>query len=606
MSGQCRNCCRQVCLFTIVVSLLGVSAAAAQPPDVTPPTITAAATTAPNANGWYRAQRARAVHVRRRRSRIASVPPPSSSPPKARTRSITGTARDRAGNTATASVTLNIDKTAPVVTASRSPEAPASGWSTTPVTVTLRRRPTRCRGSRRTALTAPMTLATDRTNGSATGRATDLAGNVGTFKLTGINIDQRAPRITVTLTPPPSLRGFRTGPVTAHFTCTDARSGVAVCPPDQVFDSRRRARQTVTGTAIDHAGHSATVSKSFNIDATAPVIHDHRAREGPRGRRPRTTITGTVIDAVAGVATLTGNGQRLRVRRTAPSPTDRSRWRTARTRSRSSRRIAPATSARAHRQRHAGHGCTNLVPDPQFESGESGFTAQDDEQPGRRAPPTSPLEGAHSLRVAITGYGNNLWWVHDFTGGRASHVPRQRAPAIRSCRAHPSCSSARWCTTPMARPRCTAPRSAARLATRAPSPPTLTLDSTKPLETVRIRMYQEGSDPLSFTLDAASACLDVVAPPTGGGGGDPGGGGGDPGGGGGGAGTCTAPSGPSAYPGFTYQLPDRASVHLADRLHGRGSGIGGLPALARRGRCGAGRQSAVRVLADALGDHVPA
>jgi len=32
----------------------------------------------------------------------------------------------------------------------------------------------------------------------------------------------------------------------------------------------------------------------------------------------------------------------------------------------------------------------------------------------------SPLEGAYSLRLSIAGYGNNLWWIHNFSGGRAS------------------------------------------------------------------------------------------------------------------------------------------------------------------------------------------
>ena len=44
---------------------------------------------------------------------------------------VSGTATDKAGNTATASVTLNIDKTAPVVTASAAPAPNVRGWNTT-------------------------------------------------------------------------------------------------------------------------------------------------------------------------------------------------------------------------------------------------------------------------------------------------------------------------------------------------------------------------------------------------------------------------------------------------------------------------------------------
>src|SRR6185369_16912304 len=61
----------------------------------------------------------------------------------------------------------------------------------------------------------------------------------------------------------------------------------------------------------------------------------------------------------------------------------------------------------------------NLVQDPQFDFGESGFTGQDQSSTVVRTT-VSPLEGASSLHVGIAGYGNNVWWSYDFTGGRAS------------------------------------------------------------------------------------------------------------------------------------------------------------------------------------------
>ena len=122
------------------------------------------------------------------------------------------------------------------------------------------------------SLTAPVTLSTDVTNRSVTGHATDLAGNVGSVTLSGINIDQRKPSITVALSPAANSRGFLHTSVTAHFTCTDARSGIASCPPDQVI-ATEGANQTVSGTAIDKAGNTASVtSRSFGIDQTPPTI----------------------------------------------------------------------------------------------------------------------------------------------------------------------------------------------------------------------------------------------------------------------------------------------------------------------------------------------
>ena len=64
-------------------------------------------------------------------------------------------------------------------------------------------------------------------------------------------------------------------------------------------------------------------------------------------------------------------------------------------------------------------GAVNLIEDPGFESGVSGFSAQDPSSSVTQSA-EAPLEGAHSLRVSIAGYGNNIWWVHSFSGGLAS------------------------------------------------------------------------------------------------------------------------------------------------------------------------------------------
>jgi hypothetical protein len=544
---------RRYVVLAVSAAALSSGTGAAQVVDTTPPTITAEATTAPNANGWYRAN----VRVRFTCAdpggKIAVCPAAVVVSTEGANQVISGTARDKAGNTATASVTLNIDKTAPVVPASRSPEAPASGWSTTPVTVTFAATDA-LSGLAPDTLTAPLTLATDRTNGSATGRATDLAGNIGTFKLTGINIDQHAPRITVALSPVPALRGFRTGAVTAHFTCTDARSGVAVCPPDQVF-GEDGSGQTVTGTATDVAGLSATVTKSFNVDATAPVILVTAPTESyvPAAT---TTITGTVTDPVAGILSLMFGTRKLTLGAGGAFTSgplvlaDGLNTFTL---------VATDRAGNVRSQTvSVWHGCTNLLADPGFESSESGFEAQDESSLVARTT-ESPLEGASSLRLSIAGYGNNLWWVHDFSGGRASAF---RASAhlrsdLDSASALQFCAMAYY-TDGSTDLNCTPVAGA--VGDKGTVSVALTLDSTKPLETVRIRMYQEGGDPVTFTMDSASACMDVVEQPPPGGGGDddpeepPS----DP--------VCSASApGAGAYPGFTYHLPSaRPFISLND------------------------------------------
>ncbi len=534
-----------VCLLFALV-FFPVSAAFAQVSDTTPPTITAVATTAPNPNGWYRANvRVKFTCADTGGSRLASCPAAVVVSTEGEGQVISGTAADRAGNTASASVTLNIDKTAPVLTMQRSPEAPPSGWSTTPVTVSFDATDA-LSGIAPGTITAPITLATDRTNGSATGRAADLAGNTATIKMTGINIDQKAPRITVALTSTVGTSSWRTSAVTAHFTCTDARSGIVACPADQVFSTD--GMHSVTGDTADNAGHTASVSKSFKIDATAPSV-SITSPSGPL-TAATTTITGQASDATSGLRKLMAGAVTVRVAANGsfsfgpvplvdgPNPFTF----TATDRAGNVRELTYTITKTPP--------CTNLVADPQFDIGESGFEAQDASSLVARTE-INPLEGASSLRMLITQYGNNLWWVHNFSGGRASSLKvsaHLRVDAATS-------SDLQFCAMAYYQDGTTGLSCTAVSGTQGDHgtvSATLPLDSAKPLETVRIRMYQEGSEPFAATLDAAFVCLDVVAPPAE----DPD----DPddpedpedpddpv--------TCPAPSPTTVYPGFTYQLP---------------------------------------------------
>ena len=216
------------------------------------------------------------------------------------------------------------------------------------------------------------------------------------------------------------------------------------------------------------------------------------------------------------------------------------------------------------RNRVTGSACTNLVQDPGFESGVAGFEAQDASSAVFRST-EAPLDGAASLRLAINGYGNNIWWIHPFEGGRARHL--QVSAHLRSDTASTSdlqfCAMAYYADSTTAES-CTAVR--ASLGDKGTIAADLELDETRLLSSVRIRMYQEGSAPVRFTLDTVNACLDVVqAPPGGGGGGDDGGGDGGGGGGGGSTGCQASPPGSGAYPGFTYHLPTaRPFVALTD------------------------------------------
>src|SRR6185436_16639442 len=57
----------------------------------------------------------------------------------------------------------------------------------------------------------------------------------------------------------------------------------------------------------------------------------------------------------------------------------------------------------------------NLIADPGFESGASGFSAQNLTDSAVRST-TSPIAGAASLRININGWGNSVWWSKDVSG----------------------------------------------------------------------------------------------------------------------------------------------------------------------------------------------
>jgi len=110
----------------ITVQIIGV--------DNTPPTIAATVNPAPNDAGWHKSNVTVSFRCGDTTSGVASCPAPITVSTEAANQVNSGTATDRAGNTATASVTLNIDKTPPAVTIS----SPANGATlgSSPVTVT--------------------------------------------------------------------------------------------------------------------------------------------------------------------------------------------------------------------------------------------------------------------------------------------------------------------------------------------------------------------------------------------------------------------------------------------------------------------------------------
>jgi RHS repeat-associated protein len=235
--------------------------------DKAPPTITAALSPAPNAAGWNSADVTVTFTCDDDTSGIAVCPAPVIVSTEGANQTITGTAHDRAGNDASTSVTLRIDRTPSTITASATPAANADGWHNAPVVVSFA-----CSDAGAGVLSCPepVTVAGDGGQQTISRTVTDTAGNPATASVT-VNIDTARPTIIATTLPPANAQGWNDANVTVTFTCADTLSGIAVCPA-QVQVPTEGPNQVIAGTAIDKAGNSATASVTLNIDKTSVSI----------------------------------------------------------------------------------------------------------------------------------------------------------------------------------------------------------------------------------------------------------------------------------------------------------------------------------------------
>lgn len=128
----------------------------------------------------------------------------------------------------------------------------------------------------------------------------DRASNSGSAHVfTGL-ADVAPPVISAEVDPPANAGGWhRDVPVHVLFTCTDAASGIASCTAPVPLTAEPGG--TVTGTAVDRAGNSASLDVDVRIDTTAPVVAVDDPSPVPGVPYPAATITGTAGDALSGV-----------------------------------------------------------------------------------------------------------------------------------------------------------------------------------------------------------------------------------------------------------------------------------------------------------------
>jgi hypothetical protein len=151
--------------------------------DNDPPVISATVSPLPNAAGWNNSNVTVTFACSDKTSGIAVCPSPVTVSTEGANQLISGTATDLAGNTATRSVTINLDKTPPTISGTINPPPDAGGFSSSAVTVTFT-----CSDalSGVASCTSPLSVTSEGTN-PVVGTATDNAGNTATTTVT-VNI----------------------------------------------------------------------------------------------------------------------------------------------------------------------------------------------------------------------------------------------------------------------------------------------------------------------------------------------------------------------------------------------------------------------------------
>ncbi|HVX24030.1 MAG TPA: hypothetical protein VG992_01670 [Candidatus Saccharimonadales bacterium] len=143
-------------------------------------------------------------------------------------------------------------------------------------------------------------------DGSYTYSVTAIGGTSGlesgSSNTVTVVYDTTKPSITYTVSPVPNASGWNSGSVEVMFNCSDALSGVASCTSPAIF-MNEGVDQTVTGTAVDNAGNSMSVTTGpVNIDGTAPTMSAASWDDNSITPAGTATLTVTATDSLSGVA----------------------------------------------------------------------------------------------------------------------------------------------------------------------------------------------------------------------------------------------------------------------------------------------------------------
>jgi hypothetical protein len=233
--------------------------------DKTAPAASATASPAANANGWNNSTVSVSFSGNDSLSGIDFCDSSVTLLSEGGGQTASGTCTDKAGNVSpSASITVNIDETAPSITAQRDTAANGNGWNNTNVVSSYSASDALSGLDSGSPASGTFTFTSEGANQSHTFTVTDQAGNSASASVNGINIDKTAPSVSVTGVTNGATYTLGSVPA-AGCSTSDTLSGVATNATLSTSGGPVGSVTASCGGALDNAGNSGSASVTYSV-----------------------------------------------------------------------------------------------------------------------------------------------------------------------------------------------------------------------------------------------------------------------------------------------------------------------------------------------------